>query len=1096
MPAKLYTAAVSGGKTTLMQQHILSLKARQPLARVWVLTATERQIHAFRTGLIERAARPTLFNIEFFNFYAFYQRVLAAAGKPQRALSEAARRALVRSTLRQHPETVFAPIADTAGLPRILDSFFVELKQNLVSPDTFTAAATNSPKQRDLAVLYSAYSSTLQDHKLVDRDGEGWVALDALADQPRLFVPGSPYGIDLLVVDGYDQFQTLQAALIAGIAARVGETHITLTQPDDRAAIGKRFTQARKHLQAAFDVAGVPLDTARVPDFMDDRPAPLRYVSAQLMRAQPTDSPPHVSMARDHLLLCEAPSAADEVRLALAHVKHLLLKGESPESILIALHAWTEYAPQVRAQAGEFGIPITFHRAEPLAENPAIAALMQAIELPAEGYRRRELLDALRSPYITAPGLDDDAIRALESISQARIILGGREQWLTALEALIHRNALPPAEDEDAENAPPQPQVDYTALRDGLASFFTLLEGSPRATFAEHVDWLEALIGDDPDDPHSAEPDDDEAENDTLKMPGLGVLARARATPNPDIIRRDMLAMRQLKLMLRGLIEAHALTDGLSGGHLLTREAFVRDLRAALAADSQDAPGRDGRVLATTLNDARGLPHDHVIMTGLSESLFPAPAPADPLLLDSERDVLIGRGIPVSVQSERSDDIGLFYEILGQTRISLMLTRPTTRDGSAWMPSPIWTAILRLFPGLEITHLKAGSLPDAEDCHTPAHAAVTLAAQPDMDAPARAWFMGAHASLAARIASGWRADIARVRRQRGAHTGVLHEDWSREAVRERLHEGYAWSASQLEALGTCGFRFFAGRMLGLLPLEEPEAGMQAVDRGSIAHSILENAYATFRKAQPPLAIQSGNRAEAVRITQALAEDILKHAPERYGFTRSALWDADARAIAEAVTAVVEADFEGRLTNPGRFAGLRRTDGEEIRFGGADRPLSIALDDDLSIPVKGVIDRIDRADDDPDSLLIIDYKWRTMPSMSEYERGRNFQMMLYMLAGQALFKTDAIAGTFVSIVEGKTTGDLLWLNEVPARFADDKHHSALDAEHGKAILARNIRHARDGDFASEANGMESGQCAAHCDYARLCRIAIMARRGDA
>jgi hypothetical protein len=62
----------------------------------------------------------------------------------------------------------------------------------------------------------------------------------------------------------------------------------------------------------------------------------------------------------------------------------------------------------------------------------------------------------------------------------------------------------------------------------------------------------------------------------------------------------------------------------------------------------------------------------------------------------------------------------------------------------------------------------------------------------------------------------------------------------------------------------------------------------------------------------------------------------------------------------------------------------------------------------------------------------------------------------------------------------------------------KISGALTADYGdlvagaRARLTRVIDMARRGDFSAEPNGREKGKCAAHCDYARLCRIAVRGR----
>ena len=53
---QLLLARVGAGKTIAVQDRLLELKARQPLAKVWVLLSTERQIVDFRQRFMGGAA--------------------------------------------------------------------------------------------------------------------------------------------------------------------------------------------------------------------------------------------------------------------------------------------------------------------------------------------------------------------------------------------------------------------------------------------------------------------------------------------------------------------------------------------------------------------------------------------------------------------------------------------------------------------------------------------------------------------------------------------------------------------------------------------------------------------------------------------------------------------------------------------------------------------------------------------------------------------------------------------------------------------------------------------------------------------------------
>ena len=290
MPTQLALAPVGAGKTEHVLAQIDALTADNPFATVWVLLATERQVNAFRRRLIEEIGEQgVFFNVQFFTFYELYARILDIAGQPTRKLDYAAQVRLLRVLAGRLAErgdlAAFAAIAEKPGFLSVLAEFIDELKQGLATPETFASvtAATFGGRDKDaaLARLYDAYQARLRAHDVVDREGEGWLALEALAQHPKLCKH-----VDLLVVDGYDQFTPLQAGLVAGLAAQVGQTLVTLTTvPQREQTVGRRFADAQQTLQTAHDRANVPLhvDTLTRPDAEQRHPA-LQHLADTIFR--------------------------------------------------------------------------------------------------------------------------------------------------------------------------------------------------------------------------------------------------------------------------------------------------------------------------------------------------------------------------------------------------------------------------------------------------------------------------------------------------------------------------------------------------------------------------------------------------------------------------------------------------------------------------------------------------------------------------------------------------------------------------------------------------------------------------------------------
>ncbi len=1074
MVLQLILADSSAGKTEFVQRSLLDLKQRDPLAKIWILMATERQINAFRARLIDNSPQRALFNIEFFDFYSLYRHILAAAGQPQRTLDDLSQRLLMRNVVMQRPDGLFAPIAGAPGLARVLSAFIFELKENLVTPEQFSAAAYDV-KTAELAAIYSAYQAVLQHHALVDREGEGWLALEAVHTQPQI-----AQDVQMLIVDGYDQFSRVQAQLLATLSQHV-QTLITLTHPDSRPLLGKRFAQARERLQNA---AGTALTTITLPQIPDQRPPALSHLTRHLMN--PTAPALNAENTQD-LRLVEAPDASGEVDTILRQVKWLLLQGEQPDNILIALRDWETYAPLIRSGFKRLNMPVVFHRAEPLIENPAITAILALLDLPSGDFRRRDLLDVLRSPYFEIPGIGSDEAATLEKLSFSHVITGGQNRWISALDAEISHVGATASVDEDESTQPDSTLEALLSLRNALQTFFEEIAPPPDSDFETYALWLENLLGEDDYTIDDWELGTSESVQDAF-LYHLNLPARIRASQDRHLVERDIATLDRMKAALRSLLSADMLAK--SFGIQTPRDfvSFLTSLRAAVETDYIEGRQRDGHVLVTVVNDARGVPHRHLFVPGLSEGVFPAPAPEDPLLLDEERLQLRASGIALSTQAERTDDFGIFYELINQAKVSITLTRPTVKNGAPWVESPLWRSVVSLFEALQITRLKPGDLHPPELAPALADAVVALAgAAGRRDTAFVAWLANNHPALVHRLQSSWHSEQDRMRRRRSPYNGQLQEATLVQTVGEMLDESYLWSASQLDLIGSCGFRFFAGRILNLEPIIEPQIGPDAPMRGSISHKILEQVYRHLgaNGRQPDL----DHLEDALVVLEQIALQVLENAPITFGFAPPPLWHQESTALRQRLQKVLRADFEQKMKLNKQFSGRRRLSAQELHFG-EDSLLTIALDEEVSIRLRGMIDRIDLSEDG-NRVLIIDYKSGSesgLPTLKQYTQGRSFQMMTYLLVARELLGAREIGGAFLSLRDAQSS-DVLWLDELPEGMSG----KTLDSTTGKAALAGYVRHVREGDFSAESNGIEEGKCHLYCDYAKLCRIHVMERR---
>ncbi|HML21752.1 MAG TPA: hypothetical protein PKD09_08900, partial [Aggregatilinea sp.] len=719
--ATLIAGPVGCGKTERALDEVVRARTfGSAFGAIWVLLATGLQRNAFRERLVAASDDAVQFGVEIFDFYTLYARLLDLAGDPQRQLDESARHHVLRAVgeeLRDRDGLeVFGQIAHLPGFVAEIGSLISELKQGLVTPEALASGAHNA-RERDLAQIYAHYQEFLLRHQLVDRHGAGWLALEHVEREPKL-----ASHVQLLVVDGFDQFNALHARLVSALARQVKRTVLTLTRTDS--APGRHFVRLDQTWKR-MDAAAPDLWQRESLDGCGlERPPALDHLMESLFRMRADCVP-----GRGGVRLIEAPDPVREVQMTLRQVKRLLLDGTKPDEIAVVARNMARYGGALRETARAYGLPLVVREETPLRENPVVAAVLELIALAEADFPRREAIDSLHSPYLSAPDLSAEQIALVERISFRQVVVRGRETWLDAIRAAVV--AVP---DEDGEL--PSDVVDPLeagALRDALARHFDRVTPPPEGTVRALAGWIMALVGPDP-----AERDDEISEDEPVPSPDgprehFDVLACVRDAPDAERVARDVAALGVLRDVLAGICAAHDLVDGDAEPVVMPWRSFRAEMDLAIQGATVTPTGglsRLGRVLATDVFELRGLPHAHVFVLGMAQGEFPAPVADATLIQDVERAELIGQEILLPVAAERADDMSLFYQVVGQARATLTLSRATVDDkGAPLEPSPYWRAVRAAVdvPEEDIERMAVGAAPTLADAATVGEAAVALA---------------------------------------------------------------------------------------------------------------------------------------------------------------------------------------------------------------------------------------------------------------------------------------------------------------------------------------------------------------------------------
>ena len=1077
MSATLRLTPIGADKTALTISRLRQLTdaSHDAFPAVWVLLATRRQELHFRQRLLEADDSPAaLFNIEFFNFYTLNARLLKRAGRPVRRLSSLMRHKILRLLLAQMQAegelSIFHRIAETRGFVTVMADLIDELKQNSIDVADFAQAA-RSAKDAEIAAIYRRYQETLRKNDLVDVEGEGWLALATVRGRPAIAAD-----VDMLLVDGYDQFTPVQAAMLAELSRGIRQAHITLTAPPAEAltlAPG-RSALARQELQKAFDSAGVALDLKRAEEGPAARHQALHHLGQSIFRDAPAGS------GGGAIKLIEMPDPSEEARAVLRAVKRLLLDGAPADGILIALRDWERYASYFERGREEYGLPLLLHYERSYSGAPVIAAIIDLLEL-APRFRRRDLLDALRSTYFEV-GLDEVLIDTLDRVSLERRFLGGdADDWLELVQ--LARQHASDARDDESLTAVTAEQAE--TISRALSRFFVAITPPALADAAEYVSFIAALLGSDPAEPRA----DDSAPH------SLDIIRKAweYERANPAIVARDINALNGLKRILRDMLASEDVLQAmLRADRQMAWRQFWADLKHALETGADDAINqpRQHQALVTTAAEARGLPHDHVFILGLAEGVFPAEAAEDPLYLDSERVQLQERGIPLGTRAERIDDRGLFYELISLPRRTLTLSRPTYQAGRIWIESYLWRAVRAIFPDAPLESRRVGAVIQPSQAANSAELMLAVAdqlGQPDSDGAALALRARNWLRSQAHLDESWQ----RVERHRNVErrrlsaapfdpfSGVLSRPALLEKIAQLLGDERIWSASQLNDFGQCPFRFFARRLLALSQTAEPEPGADPIQLGALNHSILEETYRKVRSREYEL--REDNRENALALLGAAAEDILPDAPERLKFRKSSTWIEESKFLLKRLEALLKLDFSPKSPlNVGRNRYVYRQEEfiDEVR---------IALGEDTKpLRATALIDRIDMVDG---RLFVVDYKsGGTLISRRDIEEGRDLQIVFYMLALMSRFEEfgaeeEVAGGMFWHLRNLKTSG----------RLSNDNEDDRALLEQAKTLIALKLEMARAGQFPVAPGNGEQDKCSRYCEYSRFCRMQVTGRR---
>jgi len=1049
-----------------------------PIPSITILTpsrSAEQYIHSILQNSI---------NTNVQQFYGLAQSILRRTRSGIQEIKDIATRRLVRRVLIEMESegllTSFELIHFLPGFNQVIVAWLREMKSLGIEPERLLAHAETSANQRDkqLANLYNRYQQYLQEQSISDGDGLLWLAAEALEKNPAAYMQEND---SLLFVFGFDQFTPIQLRILDALSACFQQTFITLSwdaNRDETSLALTRFLQTRKEIQSTLQVVEelIPLDNALVES---PRPQALRRLAQNLFesKSEPTPQQDHTtSLDLNSIEVVEAPSREAEVRAVLRSVKTLILDGSSPADIQILAPNPERYSKLMCAVATNYGIPVSLHK--PLQDNPAIAALLELLSLHRLNFPRRLTLNTLRSPYFRQESLTAEEINLLEQLTIERPVIAGKEQWNAALQP-VKLSALStdsaPDDDEHVrlKIASSLEAEALTRIQEGLFAFFEQITPVSSATYESYALWIqEAIIGlwDDLDEEQAA----DEEEAAPLSLQMMACLSEQEE----EYAERDLQATNILLRKIREIVVAASTIPFTSdsGTENIAEEAmtnwceFERDLQEILPNTIIPFDPDLVAVQMDALGELRAITTEHLFVMGLSEGEFPtSPAPDVFYTVQERADSPLGLR-----QQQSAEDASLWWQVISNCKRTLFLSRPWLDDGgSEWPPSPYWDEVMACLTGLQekVVRLKVSAPTEPADAASKAELFLALLQKQSQAFPVeferhRAMTNRSSALLGQR--QSWTPP--------GTFEGILRSPDITAELAARYGPSHVWSASRLNRFNNCPYGFFIEHILKINILEEPEEGLNARQRGSLLHAILEDLHnALFEK---NIGLSRQHQEEILVALNACSRDVFKNAPHRFGFLPGPLWRFEQEELTRLVRALLRSECEA-AGDEANYMPYK----QELSFG-IDKEglpaLKVASNDGRSWQMRGFIDRVDRNKDG--RLRIIDYKSGSGTyGGPDIEKGLAFQTPLYFHVVERL---DPDSGQ----------PDESYYLHIPSRELSGKIQ--LSKKNGRDLIDKGIAKAtwtveqiRAGNFPNAPAKQDSrgSGCSSWCQLSSICQI---------
>ena len=451
---------------------------------------------------------------------------------------------------------------------------------------------------------------------------------------------------------------------------------------------------------------------------------------------------------------------------------------------------------------------------------------------------------------------------------------------------------------------------------------------------------------------------------------------------------------------------------------IVSKRAFIEEIKeilALLTVPAQPGIGGIGLYNPTAL---LGTTYPYVFMLGSAEGILPKAIADDANLDFYSRKQLLKQGLSIETAVDIVQrETFYFYCLLGIPTKQITFSYPELIDRTTVLPSPFLTR-LRLKPTL-VNTLPLPSIELARQAYL---------RQPSLLDEKTSLFL-----QLPKITQAWQVEAQR-------ESAIAPNEYDGVIGIEIDPQSKIFSASQLNQLGQCPFKWFSARLLKLKELTEAESDLSAAFRGNLYHRCLELSLKDIKTA-----------ADLALFNRQQLEKAFETAEKELNLTQLPGWNAQRQEHIDLLAL--------NLTNAEFLPPEREVVATETKFDTQWRGLQI----------QGQVDRIDRTEA---GLTVIDYKTSgVIPAGVKDETGKaniDLQLAVYQDAIAQVHPNETIdTAAYYSITKQKTIS-----------------RPKKDPAELTAFAARVKSHLQQGHYPVSPD--IDRQACRYCDYDSVCR----------